>query len=148
MFSRVAPGHFIENHVGPNKGVVRLLLGLQIPQLSDQYDPPYLKVWNCIHYPDFGDVAHPHCDPHVHQWTAAGQEFAFDDSFGHTAGNPTTEERFVLFLDLARHDLKGWRERLINYLVLQVIRLLPADEGMAILIEGTRQFCEKAGLEV
>ena len=146
MFSRIDAGHSIKNHIGPNKGVIRLLMGLKVPEPSEEYDPPHLKVWDCMHYPGYGDVENPPCPEYTHEWTKAGQEFAFDDSFGHRGGNPTNEERIALFLDLARHDLKGWRERLINYIVLQVIRWR-ADEGRPIILEGTRQFCERAGLE-
>ena len=56
--------------------------------------------------------------------------------------------RLVTRLATPRHDLRGWRERLINYVVLLVIRFLPADEGKEILIQGTNQFCEKVGLVV
>ena len=167
MFSRMAPGKHLSNHVGPNKGVIRLLIGLKIPNNnnnnnhdddSEQPTRPYLKVYSCVHYPDLGNVQDPSCAPFVHEWHTAGQEIAFDDSFGHAAGNPSNnnnnnnndnnqeEERIALFLDLARHDLKGWRERLINYIVLLVIRYLPADPGKDILIQGTNQFCERVGL--
>lgn len=41
MFSRMASGKHLSNHVGPNKGVIRLLIGLKIPPPSEKHDAPY-----------------------------------------------------------------------------------------------------------
>ena len=144
MFSRMAPHQHIPNHIGASKGVLRLLMALKVPQPSDH--PPYLKVWNCGHFPTYGSVENPMCSPHVHEWKTVGQELAFDDSFIHGTANPTDEERVALFLDMARPDLRGWRERLINAVILQIIRLFPVDAGKGIIFENMNKFCGRVGV--
>ena len=170
MFSRVAPNQTVQSHVGPSKGIVRLLIGLKVPVVSSSLSPggdghhtimddtdndnndnnqhAYLKVWNCVHFPKWGSMDHPPCRPHVHQWHAAGQEFAFDDSFLHTSANPTNQERIALFLDIRRPDFRGWRERLINYFWIKAVQLLPVEEGTQRLHANMQQYCARAGLHV
>jgi hypothetical protein len=128
MFTRMAPGQRIARHVGPTKLVLRLLLALKVPKAPGAH----LKVW------------HKHNGSATRlDWTKAGDEYIFDDTFVHAAHNPTEEERVALFIDMKRPDMKGWRERLINHIVLEAIRILPFSQKQ-VIINRTNKLCQAA----
>ena len=81
MFSIFEPGKRLWPHRGPYNGVLRLHLGLIVPNTS-------------------GDVA-IRVGPHVRHWEE-GKVLIFDDSYEHEAWNDTDRLRVVLFLDFAR----------------------------------------------
>lgn len=75
-FSRLAPRTHIQPHAGNEPGLLRMHLGLVIPQ------------GNCS----------IQVDGHVQSWQA-GQALVFDDSFMHEAWNNTDQERVILIMD-------------------------------------------------
>ena len=81
MFSIFEPGKRLWPHRGPYNGVLRLHLGLIVPDASD-------------------DVA-IRVGPHVRHWEE-GKVLIFDDSYEHEAWNNSDRLRVVLFVDFAR----------------------------------------------
>jgi aspartyl/asparaginyl beta-hydroxylase (cupin superfamily) len=100
MFSILAPGKHIPPHDGPYKGVLRVHLGLVVPEPVDRCG---IRVG--------GEVAH---------WRE-GASLVFDDTYTHEAWNDTDGTRVVLFLDVIRElrpplsTLNRWLIAAIGY---------------------------------
>jgi len=80
-FSILKPGYRIPPHRGPTNGIVRIHLGLIIPEKRDQC---WLRV-----------------DEQVLHWDE-GKCIVFDDSYEHEVRNNTEQQRVVLFFDVLR----------------------------------------------
>jgi len=71
----------------------------------------------------------------------------FDDTYDHEAVNPNPqEERIVLWLDLKRHDFKGWRERLISNVVFWLLKKFPPSTITENILK-MNQLCSASQLE-
>lgn len=81
MFSVFEPGKRLPPHRGPYNGVLRLHLGLVVPEQAEQAG---IRV---------GEV--------TRHW-AEGEVLVFDDAFEHEAWNRTEQTRVVLFVDFAK----------------------------------------------
>ncbi len=81
LFSVFEPGKHLPPHRGPYNGVLRLHLGLLVPQPSDRVA---IRV-----------------GPDVRHWQE-GRVLIFDDAYEHEAWNATDEPRVVLFVDFAK----------------------------------------------
>ena len=148
MLSRLGPGQLLEPHIGPTSAILRYHLGISIPtnnlttdpssEARDEasWRPPYLTIWPCNPSPEFDIFRCPREKLH---WKN-GESIYFDDSYYHSANNPTQEERVVLWLDLQRHDLKGWKERLISNIVFWMIKQFPPT-AIRNNIEKTNRLC-------
>jgi len=86
FFSILEAGKHIPGHFGPNKGVLRYHLGLEVPEPVSQC----FIVLNGQRY----------------NW-AVGEGVLFDDTFFHYVRNDTKGRRIVLFLDIERPGLRG-----------------------------------------
>lgn len=102
MFSILAPGKHIPHHRGPYKGVLRVHLGLIVPEPAERCR---IRV---------GDE--------VRHWTE-GESLILDDTYDHEVWNDTGGERVVLFLDVVR-PLTGVAQR-INTALLWLIAHSP-----------------------
>jgi ornithine lipid ester-linked acyl 2-hydroxylase len=102
FFSILEPGKRLPPHRGPYNGVLRLHLGLIVP------DPPE-RCWIRV----AGDRRH---------W-APGEILVFDDSLEHEVHNDTGEVRVILFIDFVRPC--RWPVSWLNRLVLLAARLSP-----------------------
>src|SRR5204863_5442246 len=81
MFSILEPGKFLPPHRGPYNGVLRLHLGLIVPDAAERIG---IRVVDQIRH-----------------W-AEGRALIIDDTFEHEVWNDTDHTRVVLFLDFAR----------------------------------------------
>jgi ornithine lipid ester-linked acyl 2-hydroxylase len=81
MFSILEPGKRIPSHRGPYNGVLRLHLGLVVPEPRDQVA---IRVGSELRH-----------------WEE-GRALIFDDAYEHEAWNDTGRERVVLFIDFAK----------------------------------------------
>jgi beta-hydroxylase len=81
MFSILEPGKRIPPHRGPYNGVLRLHLGLLVPEPRDRVA---IRI-----------------GPEVRHWEE-GQALIFDDAYEHEVWNETGRERVVLFIDFAK----------------------------------------------
>jgi beta-hydroxylase len=81
FFSILAPGKHLPPHRGPYKGVLRLHLGLKIPEPAEKCG---IQVGSELRH-----------------WQE-GKIMVFDDTFRHEAWNHTDDTRVVLFVDLMR----------------------------------------------
>lgn len=81
MFSVLEPGRFLPPHRGPYNGVLRLHLGLIVPDVPDKVG---IRVVDKIT-----------------PWEE-GRALIFDDTLEHEAWNDTDQSRVVLHLDFAR----------------------------------------------
>jgi aspartyl/asparaginyl beta-hydroxylase (cupin superfamily) len=81
MFSILEPGKRIPPHRGPYNGVLRLHLGLLVPEPRDR--------------------AAIRIGPELRHWDE-GSALVFDDAYEHEAWNETERERVVLFIDFAK----------------------------------------------
>lgn len=98
-FSILSPHYHIPPHRGPTKGIIRVHLGLIIPQARDDC---WIRV----------DNEYLHWDE--------GECVVFDDFFEHEVRNDTPEQRVVLFLDVDRPmRLPG---RLVNQCLIAGIK--------------------------
>lgn len=102
MFSVLEPGRHLPPHRGPYNGLMRLHLGLIIPEASE-------------------DVGIRVADQ-VQHWQE-GRALILDDTFEHEAWNDTDQTRVVLFVDFVR-PLR-FPARLLNWLVLNVFVFRP-----------------------
>lgn len=99
FFSILAPRYHIPAHHGPSRALLRVHLGLKVPQDRDH-------CWIRVH------------DQFLH-WRD-GEVVVFDDTYEHEVHNDTDEERVVLFLDFDRPmDLPG---RLVDGVLVRVMR--------------------------
>ena len=80
-FSILKPGYRIPPHKGPTNGIVRIHLGLVIPEQRDQC---WIRV-----------------DDQILHWDE-GKCIVFDDSYEHEVQNNTDQQRVVLFFDVLR----------------------------------------------
>ena len=103
MFSIFEPGKHLKPHRGPYNGVLRLHLGLIVPDT-----PP-------------GTVAIRVADE-ICQWEE-GKVLIFDDSYEHEAWNHSEQTRVVLFVDFVR-PLR-FPASLVNWLILNVVVFTP-----------------------
>ena len=78
MFSILEPGKHLPPHRGPYNGVLRLHLGLIVPEPREQLG---IRV-----------------DNDVYRWQE-GEAVIFDDAYEHEAWNRTPHTRVVLFVD-------------------------------------------------
>jgi beta-hydroxylase len=81
FFSILSPGKHIPAHRGAYNGLLRLHLGLQVPEPADKVR---IRIGNRICH-----------------W-AEGRCLIFDDTFNHEVWNDTDGYRVVLFVDFAR----------------------------------------------
>jgi aspartyl/asparaginyl beta-hydroxylase (cupin superfamily) len=102
MFSIFEPDKYLKPHRGPYNGVLRLHLGLLVPEPRDQVA---IRVGN--------DVCH---------WEE-GRALIFDDAYEHEAWNRTARPRVVLFVDFVK-PLR-FPANLINWLVLHLAVFTP-----------------------
>jgi beta-hydroxylase len=102
FFSILGPGKHIPPHRGPYNGLLRVHLGLIIPQQAEQCR---IEVG--------GEVQHWQQD----------RCLVFDDTYKHQVWNDTQERRVVLFLDVQRP--MTWSGRLLNRVVLKLIQWSP-----------------------
>ncbi len=99
MFSILAPRYHIPAHCGPTSGIVRVHLGLIVPQERDKCQ---IRV-----------------DDKIFGWEEGRCE-VFDDHFEHEVWNRTDEMRVVLFFDFDR-PLKA-PGRLLNRTLLSLMK--------------------------
>lgn len=111
MFSVLEPGQRLPAHAGPYNGLLRLHLGLIIPEPREAVA---IRI-----------------DGKVHHWDE-GRALIFDDTFEHEARNESNHTRVVLFIDFER-PLK-FPARLVNRRLLHSYFFRPfvregADQG-------------------
>ena len=102
MFSVLEPGRFLPPHRGPYNGLLRLHLGLMVP---DEPDKVGIRVAG-----------------QIRPWHE-GRALIFDDTLEHEVWNDTAQTRVVLHLDFAR-PLRS-PQRLVNALVLRSFLFRP-----------------------
>jgi ornithine lipid ester-linked acyl 2-hydroxylase len=108
MYSILEPGKHLPPHRGPYNGVLRLHLGLIVPEPREQLG---IRVENA-----------------VYRWRE-GEAVIFDDAFEHEAWNRTPHTRVVLFVDF-RKPLR-FPANFINWLLLHLAMFTPfIREGM------------------
>jgi beta-hydroxylase len=108
MFSILEPGKHLPPHRGPYNGVLRLHLGLIVPEPREALG---IRVADTIY-----------------RWRE-GEAVIFDDAFEHEAWNRTSQTRVVLFVDF----IKPTRQpaRFLNWLLLHLAVFTPfIREGM------------------
>ncbi len=102
MFSILEPGKHLPPHRGPYNGVLRLHLGLIVPEPREALG---IRV-----------------DREIYRWKE-GEAVIFDDAYEHEAWNRTPHTRVVLFVDF-RKPL-GFPANLINWLMLNLAVFTP-----------------------
>ncbi|HWX50838.1 MAG TPA: aspartyl/asparaginyl beta-hydroxylase domain-containing protein [Roseomonas sp.] len=102
MFSIFEPGKHLPAHRGPYNGVLRLHLGLIVPEPRDK-----LGI----------RVEHTLC-----HWEE-GKALVFDDAYEHEAWNHTDKTRVVLFVDFVK-PLR-FPARLVNWMLLNLAVFTP-----------------------
>lgn len=102
MFSIFEPGKHLPAHRGPYNGVLRLHLGLIVPE-------PREKVAIRV-------------GPHVLHWQE-GRVLIFDDAYEHEAWNRTDAVRVVLFVDFVKPV--RFPANVLNWLLLNVAMFTP-----------------------
>ncbi len=102
MFSIFQPGKHLPAHRGPYNGVLRLHLGLIVPEPRDKLA---IRV-----------------DTQVCHWEE-GKALIFDDAYEHEAWNHTDETRVVLFVDFVKPT--RFPARFINWLLLNMAVFTP-----------------------
>jgi beta-hydroxylase len=118
MFSIFEPGKRLPPHRGPYNGVLRLHLGLLVPQ----------------HHGNLGI----RIGSEKRSWDE-GRVLIFDDAYEHEAWNETGEPRVVLFVDFEKP--LGFPVNIINRLLLRLAMLTPyLREGNENLRRWERQF--------
>ncbi len=101
-FSILEPGKHLPPHRGPYNGVLRLHLGLMVPEPREQLG---IRV-----------------DKHLYRW-ANGEAVIFDDAYEHEAWNYTPHTRVVLFVDFVK-PLR-FPARFLNWLLLHLAVFTP-----------------------
>ncbi|MGH6727644.1 MAG: aspartyl/asparaginyl beta-hydroxylase domain-containing protein [Pseudolabrys sp.] len=108
MFSILEPGKHLPAHRGPYNGVLRLHLGLIVPEPREQLG---IRVENAIY-----------------RWKE-GEAVVFDDAYEHEAWNHTLHTRVVLFVDFVK-PLR-FPANVLNWLLLHLAVFTPfIREGM------------------
>ncbi len=102
FFSILEPGKYIPPHRGPYNGVLRLHLGLIVPQ-------DLQNCWIRVH------------DQKLH-WEE-GKVLIFDDCFEHEVHNNTNETRVVLFVDFVRPTY--FPANFLNWIILNMAYFSP-----------------------
>ena len=108
FFSILAPGKHLPPHLGPYKGVLRLHLGLRIPEPAD--------------------ICAIRVGSQIRHWQE-GRVMIFDDTFEHEAWNRTDGLRVVLFVDFMRP--MRFPANMLNAVMTWVIALSPFVLGAA-----------------
>jgi ornithine lipid ester-linked acyl 2-hydroxylase len=103
MFSVFEPGKHLKSHRGPYNGVLRLHLGLMVPDT-----PPHTVAIRV--------------DDTVCHWQE-GKVLIFDDAYEHEAWNYSDETRVVLFVDFVK-PLR-FPASFVNWLVLNIALFTP-----------------------
>lgn len=132
MISRLGPGKSLSRHTGATNGVLRYLMAIKTEE------GPYMDIWNTK---DPYEFVQP-----KRFYFREGEEVVFDDTFYHSSTNPTDQERIVFWLDLARHDAKGWREWLWTKLVYKAIEILNPPTIRNIVDRTNLHFCPEQNL--
>jgi beta-hydroxylase len=118
MFSILEPGKRLPPHRGPYNGVLRLHLGLIVPEPRERLA---IRI-----------------GPERRHW-AEGRALIFDDAFEHEAWNDTAQTRVVLFVDFEK-PLR-WPVNILNRLLLDAARFTPfLQEGADNLRRWERRF--------
>jgi beta-hydroxylase len=108
MFSILEPGKHLPAHRGPYNGVLRLHLGLIVPEPRDQLG---IRV-----------------EKDLYRWKE-GEAVIFDDAYEHEAWNRTDKTRVVLFVDFIK-PLR-FPANLFNWILLHLAVFTPfIREGM------------------
>ncbi len=102
MFSILEPGKHLPPHRGPYNGVLRLHLGLIVPEPREQLG---IRV-----------------NSDVYRWRE-GEAVIFDDAYEHEAWNRTSHTRVVLFVDFVK-PLR-FPARLLNWILLHLAVFTP-----------------------
>jgi beta-hydroxylase len=122
MFSILEPGKHLPPHRGPYNGVLRLHLGLIVPEPREQLG---IRVEN-----------------DVYRWKE-GEAVVFDDAYEHEAWNRTPHTRVVLFVDF-RKPLR-FPANVLNWLLLHLAVFTPfIREGMDNQKAWEKKFYEEA----
>jgi len=122
MFSILEPGKHLPAHRGPYNGVLRLHLGLIVPEPREQLG---IRV-----------------EHEIYRWRE-GEAVIFDDAYEHEAWNRTPHTRVVLFVDF-RKPLH-FPANLINWLLLHLAMFTPfIREGMDNQKAWEKQFYKEA----
>jgi beta-hydroxylase len=102
MFSILEPGKHLPPHRGPYNGVLRLHLGLIVPEPREQLG---IRV-----------------DRNIYRWKE-GEAVIFDDAYEHEAWNKTPHTRVVLFVDFIK-PLR-FPANFLNWLLLHIAVFTP-----------------------
>ena len=122
MYLILEPGKHLPPHRGPYNGVLRLHLGLIVPEPREQLG---IRV-----------------EHDVYRWRE-GEAVIFDDAYEHEAWNYTPHTRVVLFVDF-RKPLR-FPANVINWLLLRLAMFTPfIREGMDNQKAWERKFYEEA----
>ena len=122
MFSILEPGKHLPPHRGPYNGVLRLHLGLIVPEPRELLG---IRVENS-----------------VYRWKE-GEAVIFDDAYEHEAWNRTAHTRVVLFVDF-RKPLR-FPANVLNWLLLSLAVFTPfIREGMDNEKAWEKKFYEEA----
>jgi len=122
MFSILEPGKHLPPHRGPYNGVLRLHLGLIVPEPREQLG---IRV-----------------EKEVYRWKE-GEAVIFDDAYEHEAWNRTPHTRVVLFVDF-RKPL-SFPANFLNWLLLNLAVFTPfIREGMDNQKAWEKKFYEEA----
>ena len=122
MFSILEPGKHLPAHRGPYNGVLRLHLGLIVPEPREELG---IRVEN-----------------NLYRWKE-GEAVIFDDAYEHEAWNRTGKTRVVLFIDF-RKPLR-FPANVLNWLLLNLAVFTPfIREGMDNQKAWEKRFYEQA----
>jgi ornithine lipid ester-linked acyl 2-hydroxylase len=122
MFSILEPGKHLPPHRGPYNGVLRLHLGLIVPEPREQLG---IRV-----------------EKEVYRWQE-GAAVVFDDAFEHEAWNKTPHTRVVLFVDFVKP--MRFPGNFLNWLLLHLAVFTPfIREGMDNHKAWEKKFYEEA----
>jgi ornithine lipid ester-linked acyl 2-hydroxylase len=122
MFSIFEPGKHLPPHRGPYNGVLRLHLGLIVPEPRDQIA---IRV-----------------DRRICHWQE-GKVLIFDDAYEHEAWNHSDKTRVVLFVDFVK-PLR-FPARFVNWLLMNLAVFTPfVQEGMENHKAWEKKFYEEA----
>lgn len=122
LYSILEPGKYLPPHRGPYNGVLRLHLGLIVPEPREQLG---IRV-----------------EHDIYRWRE-GEAVIFDDAYEHEAWNRTPHTRVVLFVDF-RKPLR-FPASFVNWLLLHLAVFTPfIREGMDNQKAWEKKFYEEA----